>query len=155
MYLPIGKLRDSPQVAPSSLNLQAPARTQGSKVPTMPERGNHPGPLLMWDALFPPRQSVRTSSCPGQETAARRPPGRRGGLSPLAPPSSPPAPPPHPPTPRHGKGSEEPCRPETCSDQKPGLADPGQGWVQCLAHLCFRFCSSCTLSPCWLLPCLE
>ena len=80
----------------------------------MPERGNHPGPLLMWDALFPPSQSVRTSSCPGQETAARRPPGRRGGLSPLAPPS----PPSLASTPPQGKGSEEPCRPETCSDQK-------------------------------------
>ena len=57
MYLPISKLRDSPQVAPSSLNLQAPARTQGSKVPTMPERGNHPGPLLMWDAVSSPSVS--------------------------------------------------------------------------------------------------
>ena len=104
---------------------------------------------------FPPRQSVRTSSCPGQETAARRPPGRRGGLSPLAPPSPAPTPPPAPPSPPHGKGSEESCRPETCSDQKPGLAAPGQGWVRCLAHLSVRFCSSSTLSPSWLLPCLN
>ena len=70
----------------------------------MPERGNHPGPLLMWDALFPPSQSVRTSSCPGQETAARRPPGRRGGLSPLAPPSSSP-----PQRPHRAKGQRNPA----------------------------------------------
>lgn len=72
-YLPIRELGDSPKAAPAPLVLQAPCENPG-------EQGSHD--TRAWEPPGPPfdvgcaasSKSVRTSSCPGQGAAARRPP---------------------------------------------------------------------------------
>lgn len=123
--LPLRELGDSPRAAPS------PSRCAGSlREPR--QQGSHD--TRAWEPPGPPfdvgcaasSKSVRTSSCPGQETAARRPPGSGATLHAL----------PRPFRAQPGKGSQESLNPlEICSDQKPGLATPGEKWVRSHAGL--------------------
>lgn len=78
-----GTVSGSPQPL---LFCRPPERTQGSMVPTMPKRGSHPGPPFDVGCAVS-SESVRTSFCPGQASAARRPPGKGVGPALGAPPS--------------------------------------------------------------------
>lgn len=108
-----------PPGGPQPLSMCRPlARTQGSRVPTMLERGSHAGPLLMWDALFPPTQREHPPALDRRPLPAGLPEG--GPAFTLCPILL---------GPHLAKGQRNPSGLETCSDQKPGLAVPGQGWV--------------------------
>lgn len=89
-----------PRWPPASLNLRAPCENPGLLGSHDARAWEPPRPLFDVGCAVS-SESVRTSSCPGQETAAHRPPGRGAGLHSLLRPLEA----------LSGKGSEESFRP--------------------------------------------
>lgn len=123
-------MKAAPSLSQSAGPLREP-RVAG--FPRCPSVGAAQGPLLMWDALFPPSQRAH----PHALDKSLLPAGLLEGgpactlcFTLLGP--------------RLANGKRKPSDPlEICSNQKPGLTTPGWRWVPlpcwvscCLSHLC-------------------
>lgn len=142
-------MKAAPSLSESAGPLREP-RVAG--FPRCPSVGATRGPLLMWDAPFPPSQRAHPPALDKSLLPAGLPEGGPACTlcSTLLGPSL-------------TKGSRKPSGPpEICSDQKTGLTTPRWRWVPlprwfscCLSHLCIRSCSSSALNPAQILPCSE